>query len=363
MPRGFAEGVDYSGAHRAETPRARDYNGAAARPVSARGVVPSIRGKELEVPMLTPLPRLRPARTAPLVAALCLFAAAPGAQAQEHAMFVSVTDGEGNAVTDLTAEDIVVQWDGENLETTEFEAAGWPVRLTVFVDNSDPAVSANAVPQIREGLRTLLAELPPEIEVGFLTLARQPRWITRHTFDRDELVEDIANISPDAGSAATFNDALVEEANRIHDDDDREYYPVIVMVGTDGADGSRSQQGRIDRMVERLGENSAEVHTLVLMTGRLGAGSMAAGVGEALAPITRGSFERIAVTSAIVEKLTDLGRDIARKHRMVSRQYHITYRQPRNPSDQPRIGVATELPGLQVIPTIDGNVPARMPQR
>ena len=311
--------------------------------------------------MLTPIRRLRPVRTALSAAAIGLFGAALSAQAQEHVMHVSVTDAEGNAVTGLTEEDIIVQWDGENLETTEFEAAGWPVRLTVFVDNSD--AGASAVPQIREGLRALLAELPTGIDVGFLTLARQPRWITRHTSDREELVEDIANISPDTGSAATFNDALVEEANRIHDDDDREYYPVIIMVGSDGADGSRSQQGRIDRMVERLVENSAEVHTLMLMTGRLGSGSMAAGVGEALVPITRGSFERITVNSAIVDRLTALGSDIAQKHRMVSQQYRITYRQPRNPSDQPRIGVATERQGLQVIPTIDGNVPARIPGR
>lgn len=311
--------------------------------------------------MLTPIRRLRPVRTVLSAAAIGLFGAALSAQAQEHLMYVSVTDADGNSVTGLTEEDIIVQWDGENLETTEFEAAGWPVRLTVFVDNSD--AGASAVPQIREGLRALLAELPAGIDVGFLTLARQPRWITRHTSDREELVEDIANISPDTGSAATFNDALVEEANRIHDDDDREYYPVIIMVGSDGADGSRSQQGRIDRMVERLVENSAEVHTLMLMTGRLGSGSMAAGVGEALVPITRGSFERITVNSAIVDRLTALGSDIAQKHRMVSQQYRITYRQPRNPSDQPRIGVATERQGLQVIPTIDGNVPARIPGR
>ena len=177
--------------------------------------------------------------------------------AQEHTMHVSVTDAEGNAVTGLGEDDIIVQWDGENLETTGFEAVGWPVRLTVFVDNGDAAV--NAVAQIREGLRVLLAELPAEIEVGFLTTARQPRWVTRHTTDRGELEGDISNISPDAGAGATFNDALVEETGRIHDDDDREYYPVIIMVSTDGPDGS--QQGRIDEMVERMIENSVEVHT------------------------------------------------------------------------------------------------------
>ncbi len=312
--------------------------------------------------MVTPTRRLRRTRSALVTAALCLFfGASLSVQAQEHILHVGVIDGEGNPVTDLTEDEITVQWDGENLETTKFEAVGWPVRLTIFVDNGDHGGAL--VPQVREGLRVLLRELPAEIEIAFLTTARQPRWITRHTYDRAELEEDIANISPDTGGGATFNDALAEEADRIDDDEDREYYPVIIMVATDGADGSRSQQGRIDRMVERMIENSAEVHTLLFVSGPggLGSGSMAAGVGERIAQITFGSFERITVRSAIVEKLTELGRDIAQKHRRVSSQYRITYRQPRSPSAQPRIGVATEREGLQMLPTLDGNIPARIP--
>lgn len=108
-------------------------------------------------------------------------------------------------------------------------------------------------------------------------------------------------------------------------------------------------------------ENSVEVHTLVLVTGRLGSGSMAVGVGEALVPVTRGSFERIAVASAIVERLAALGQDVARKHRFVSSQYRITYRQPRDASEQPAIGVATSREGLQMMATLDGNIPSRLP--
>ena len=313
--------------------------------------------------MLIPIRRLRSARTALLAAALCLLGVALSAEAQEHTLHVAVADSNGNPVPGLTEDDIIVQWDGENLETTEFEAVDWPVRLTVFVDNGDRG--AALVPQVREGLRALLQELPAEIEVAFLTTARQPRWITRHTLDRAELEGDIANISPDAGAGATFNDSLIEETDRIHDDDDREYYPVIITVATDGADGSRSQQGRIDRMVERMVENSVEVHTLLFVSGSggLGSGSMAAGVGQALVPVTRGTFERIAVSSAVVDRLAALGRDIARKHRFVSNQYRVTYRQPRNPSSQPAIGVATERQGLQMMATLDGNIPTRMPQQ
>ena len=311
--------------------------------------------------MLIPTRRLRRARAALFAAALFLLVGAPAAQAQEHTLHVAVADAAGNPVPGLAEGDIIVQWDGENLETTEFEAVDWPVRLTVFIDNGDNATTA--VPQVREGLRALLRTLPDEIEVAMLTTGRQPRWITRHTTDRAELEGNIANIAPDSGAGATFNDALIEETNRIHDDDDREYYPVIIMIATDGADLSRSQQGRVDQMVERMVENSVEVHTLLFVSGNaLGSGSMAAGVGEALVPVTRGTFERITVPTILVERLEALARDIARKHRFVSNQYRITYRQPRNPSQQPAIGVATERAGLQMLPTLDGNVPSRMPQ-
>ena len=311
--------------------------------------------------MAIPIRRRRRVHTALLIAALCLFGASLTADAQEHVLHVAVADGEGNPVPGLTEGDIVVQWDGENLETTRFEPVGWPVRLTVFVDNSGAAV--NVVPQMRNGLQAMLREIPNEVEIAFLTLARQPRWITRHTSDRAELERGIPLITPDGGTGVRFLDALVEEANRVHDDDEREYYPVVIMVSADGADSSSSQQGRVDRMVERMLNNSMEVHTLLFVSGQgLGASAQQFNIGNALMEVTRGSFERIAVATAIEDRLTALGRDIARKHRFVSSQYRITYRQPRNPSAQPRIGVATERQGLQMLVTLDGNVPSRMPQ-
>ena len=331
--------------------------------------------------MSNPIRRLRSARTALLAAALCLLGASPPVRAQEHTLHVSVIDGAGNPVAGLTEDDIVVRWDGEILETTGLEEVGWPVRLTVFVDNS--RLAAPQVAHIREGLQVLLRELPAEMEIAFLTTARRTRWITRHTSDRAELERGIPLIAPDTGAPARFVDVLVEEAARIDEDDDREYYPVAVMVGAAAIDSSTSQRGRVDRMVERMVDNSVEVHALLFSGGVLGSrggrdvidphtgdefglrvlGSRAGVIGEELVPITRGSFERITGGAAFVEKLTALGRDIAKKHRMVSSQYRITYRQPRKPSSQPAIDVATERQGLHMIPTLDGNVPARMPER
>lgn len=313
--------------------------------------------------MSFPIRRLRFASPT-LAVALCLPGASLPAEAQEHTLYVSVTDGDGDPVTGLTRDDVTVRWDEENVQTTGFEAFGRPVRLTVFVDNSRNA--ARSVEHMRDGLRALLRELPDEMEVALLTTAWQARWITPHTSDRAELERGISVITPDTNAPTRFIDPLVGEAARIEEDGDREYYPVVVMASAHPFDSSTSQQGRVDRMLERLVDNAVEVHTLRFVapgeflqrgpiTGNLD-------IGEMLAAITRGSFERITDRRAFVEKLATLGRDIARKHRVVSSQYRVTYRQPRNPSAQPAIDVVTERQGLHMIPTLDGNVPARMPE-
>jgi len=282
-------------------------------------------------------------------------------QAQEQVLYLSIVDSSGTPITDVDENEIVVQWDGEDTETLEFEQPGWPLRVTVFIDNSNAAIPA--VPQMREGLRAFLTELPGEVEVGLATIAGRAQWVAEHTADRAELERGIGLIVPNTGSSADFLDALIEEGGRLDDDNDREYYPVIVMLSADGVEGSSSQQGRFDEMVNRMIMNSAEVHTLFFVSGQgSGAAAIQVQIGEALAQNTRGSFERFAAASGFVNLLTELARDLANKHRMVSNQYRVTYRQPRNPSAQPAIGVATTRDGLNLIPTLDGNVPARMPQ-
>ena len=233
-------------------------------------------------------------------------------QAQEQMLYLSIVDSRGTPIADVDENEIVVQWAGEDTETLEFEQPGWPLRVTIFIDNSNAAIPA--VPRMREGLRAFLTELPGEVEVGLATITGQAQWVAEHTADRAELERGIGLIVPNTGSSADFLDALVEEGGRLDDDDDREYYPVIVVVSADGVEGSSSQQGRF------------------------------------------------AAASGFVNLLTELAWDLANKHRMVSNQYRVTYRQPRNPPTQPAIGVATTRQGLNLIPTLDGNVPDRMPQ-
>ena len=280
------------------------------------------------------------------------------ASAQDHSVYIAFTDIDGAPVTDMTPEEVVVQWDGMPCEILELELINWPVRVTVFVDNATE--SQAALPDMREGLRRFLEVLPADIEVAIATIGGRPQFRARHTTDRGVLTDAIGVLAPEGGASA-FYDALYEEAERMHEDDDRQYLPVILMVAVGGAEGSdRAEHVQtLQPMMDRLYENAAVVHTALFRNpyavGRDGRAQEQWGTDIAVA--TRGKYEGILAANRYRTLLPELAEDLARKHKLVSNQYRVTYKPPEDASDQPAIQVGGTRSGVIMFPTDNGNIP------
>jgi len=305
--------------------------------------------------MTTPIARLRPL-TGALLALSLIICGAPWStsqvvSAQSQQLFLSVTDADGAPVTDLNPDELLVKWDDQDCETLNLEPIDWPVRITVFVDNG--VGSQSALQNMREGLKLFVDEIPEEVEIALATIAGRPRFVTRHTSDREELARGIDLIVPDV-APARFRDALIEEGERLDDDDERQYFPVILMIATDGPEGSTTQQEAYDDMVGRMIAASATVHTRLFSTGQ-GPGAQVP-VAMNLSETTRGSYESMAVSTGFRNMLPELGVEIARKHRLVSSQYRVTYAPPDGVTNPTDMGVSTNRGGVFLAPTLDGNV-------
>ena len=297
-----------------------------------------------------------------VAAGLVLFGAPWGAvraaAQEEQSLFIAFTDVEGAPVTDMTVDDVVIQWDGVPCEIVELEPVDWPVRVTVFVDNATE--SQAALPDMREGLRLFLRALPPDIEVAIATTAGRPQFRVRHTLDRGELLDAVGSLAGE-GSAATFFDALYEAGERLEDDREREYLPALVMVAVGGSEGSRRARGDgIQRTMDRLYANAAVVHTL-LFTAPYGVGGTLgraqATWGADFAAATRGRYEEMVVSTRYRTVLPEIAADLARRHRLVRNQYRVTYRPPEDAADQPRLQVGSARVGIAAMPTDNGNIP------
>lgn len=277
---------------------------------------------------------------------------------QEHTLFMAITDPAGTPVRDMTADEIIVRWDDDFCEVLDLEPVNWPVRVTVFVDNATE--SEAALPDMREGLRLFLRRLPPDIEVAIATIARRPQFRVQHTTDRDQL-EDAIGVIASEGGAATFFDALYEEAERLDRDRERQYLPAIVMVAAAGSEGShKARPKKLVTMMDRLYENGAVVYTL-LLSSPYGVGHTLGRAqsrwGADLAASTRGRYEQTVVSTRFRKLLPEVAADLARKHRLTRHQYRVTYRPPEDASDTPRVQVGSTRTGVVVTPTDNGNIP------
>ncbi len=223
----------------------------------------------------------------------------------------------------------------------------------MYVDNSNEDV----LDDIRAGLKALVQALPDGVEVGLASLSDEITWVTEHTADKATLGVAIDAIE-EKDDDTYFLDAIIAEAGTIAADTRREYFPVVVMVTTDGDDTSDGEQAAFAAALGQLQTNGATLHTRLLLTEEgNGAQSMQALVGSAGGQQMQGSSETVPGSPGFTAALTTLGQDIARKHGLVSQQYRVAYRPPSDVSAQPAISVGSSREGLNVMPTLDGNVP------
>lgn len=297
-------------------------------------------------------------RIGTLLLAGLLPAFASTAHASEQQIFLKLVDASGNAVTDLRPEEVTVVEDGAPRTVTALELVDWPTKLSVLVDNGPGTTTA--LSQLRNGLNGFFEALPVEgFEASIYTLNPQPRRIVRMTDDREELLDGINIIAPDSG-APRFLEGLDEATKRI-DDDDSDHFAVIMMIATDGSEGSSFRQRDIERLGERIAQNGIQLH-IVMMSGTAGTISsnsdrIQVELGLRLTEFTRGRYENITAGSRLQTLLPEFGEMIAAAHEAQRSQYRVTYERPDDaPAPTKGVSATTARGGTRGMLSFDGHI-------
>lgn len=298
------------------------------------------------------------------VALACVLAAAPALHAQQAIqVFLSAVDGDGKPVGDLRAEDVNILVDGSVCKTTKFDAIDWPVKLTLMVDNGP--VHSDALRQLREALRLFLAELPTDMEVSIVSIDPAPRWIYKPGADRVKMLSSLDLLIPDSG-APKFIDALSEAADRVNKDktdknkEKGNYFPVFMMVGSAGLEGSNPRDYQINKLFKQVADNAITVHVVMQQSASrstdIGSGTNQIEVGLRLTKMTQGRYESINSETRLSTLLPEYGKRIAASHARQSHQYRITC-QPTGSGTPTQISANTSRAGMSAALTLDGRVP------
>jgi hypothetical protein len=298
------------------------------------------------------------------VALAAVLALTPALRAQQFIqLFLSAVDGEGKPVTDLRAEEVTIFADGAACRTTRFEEINWPVKVTLMVDNGP--VHTDALRQLREALRLFLKELPNDMELTIVSTDPAPRFIYKAGTDRVKMLSSLDLLIPDSG-APKFIDALAEAAERINKDKtdkNREkgnYFPVLMMVGSAGVEGSSPRDYQINKLFKQVTDNAITVHVVMQQSSNrsvdIGSGTNQIEVGLRLAQGTGGRYEAINSETRLSTLLPEFGKQIARSHERQSHQYRITC-QPSANTLPKQIAANTTRTGLSAALTLDGRIP------
>lgn len=287
---------------------------------------------------------------------ILLCVATLGVHAQnQFSVFATIIDVTGAPVAALQPTDLRIQENEVEATVVEVEPMNWPTKVQLLMDNGAGLGAAN-VNQLRNGVLGLLKALPPGSEVTIVTTAPQPRFLVRATTDRDAMLKGLGLLTPD-NSSGRFVESLNDATQRI-ERDKGDYFPVIVMAGTNAGDRNVLDSD-VERLMKRLEQRPATVHVVLLsgQTKSTGGGNQLE-VGLAVAKYTRGIFENINSATRLATLLPEIGALVAKSHEIQSRRFRITVDRPAGASGdlgRVSIGARSGLTAKDV--SLDGRIP------
>ena len=276
-----------------------------------------------------------------------LLAASTPVEAIDRTVFVTVSDGKGGAVTDLTAADLTVKEGGKDRQVTKVEPATSKMRLTVAVEERLIADTS-----VRMGVFQFLKRLPAAAQVRLQTIGLRNSTVVDYTSDLNALVAALNGLTlnprPDSNVAESVLDIANEYAAQ------KPERPVLVLLAFSGGQVGVDPRHVLDK-IRQSGmlmftatfaggaESAGGVGSLVDQSGReqvLGDGPKQSG----------GRRIEVTSTAAFTRALQQCADDLLA-------QYAVTYSLPDGVKADKRLSVGSKRKGLAL------RAPSAIPDR
>jgi hypothetical protein len=258
------------------------------------------------------------------------------AGAAERTVYVTVVDGNGSAVTDLTAADLVVKEGGKEREIVKAGRASAKMRLTIAVEERLMADAA-----VRQAMFMFMKRVIDAAEVRLVTIGLRNDTAADYTTALDALVRAINNLTLNPRPESQVAEGVLQVAGEFTDA--KTERPVLVVLAFSGG-----QAGVDPRTVlEKVRQSGMTMSTVTLGGGMTDTGSAAAlseqsGREQVLGDGPRQSGGRrieVPSTGAFPKALQQIADDLLA-------QYAITYTLPEGVKPDKRFSISSKRRGV-----------------
>jgi VWFA-related protein len=155
---------------------------------------------------------------------------------------VTVTDGNGRLITDLTKDDFEITEDGTPQKVTQFTGDRVPVSLGVLLDDSD-SMRGQRIVDARDAFDRFVVDLLEPVDEAFVaTFNHEPRIVTPWKQPPAALAHALDEVRPSGGTA--IYDALVAFTPMLDRRSNIRAALVLISDGRDTASDRTLQQAR-----------------------------------------------------------------------------------------------------------------------
>jgi len=249
---------------------------------------------------------------------VAIASAAAQSQTQRVRLYLEALDERG-PVEGLTPNDVVIFDGGTTREITRLVRADDPMRILLLVDNGRS--TQPFIQEIRSGIVAFADAIPPEHELGLVTIGNTPVVRQEPAADRTRL-KQIAKTLTTGGTTVLVN-AVYEMYDRfLRNATDR--WPVLVILTSDGTEGSgQFYPEKFAAFGRDMQAKDVVAHGIVLISAK--GDALQVQIARALTEGTGGTYNTTATSGDLTVRLAGIAQNIMADYDRTSTQYLLEY--------------------------------------
>jgi len=257
--------------------------------------------------------------------------------ATDRTVYVTVTDGKGGAVSDLTAADFAVKEGGKDREIVKAEPAKTGAHVALLVEERIAPDGS-----VRQGLFDFAKRVLPAAQVSLITIALRNTTVVPYTTSVNAVVDGLNRLSLNPPPTSNLMEGILDLSKTL--EQEHAPRPVIVVVAFAGGEASGASANEV---MTQLRQSGATLYSVTLGspgrggTGQLGSIGDESGREQVLgdgAKQSGGKRLEATITSAVPKALQQIADDM-------SAQYMITYALPDGVKPDRRLSVSVKRHG------------------
>jgi hypothetical protein len=191
----------------------------------------------------------------------------PGLEPIVRTVYVTVTDGQGSAVPDLSPADFTIKEGGKEREVTRAQPATARMRLTVMAEERLLGDGS-----VRLGLFEFMKRLQPTAETAFISIGLRNTTIVNYTTDLNAIVAGINGLPHNPSPNSNLTEGMLDITKAL--ERDRAERPVIVVVALAGGQAGGASSNEV---LNQLRQSGATMNVVSISTNQAagGVGSLA----------------------------------------------------------------------------------------